>query len=369
MSKIKVLIVDDSVVMRKLLASLLDADPDIEVVGTAFDAFDARDKIKLLNPDVLTLDIEMPKMDGITFLKNLMRLRPMPVVMVSSITTKGASAAMRALDLGAVDFFPKPHLENGDSLESCAFELTNKVKAASMVPIHLLSKISKNIDVKIEKEKICEISDRPANSPHRAACDKIIAIGSSTGGTEAVKEVLVHLPPTSPPIVIAQHIPPIFSTSFAKRMDHCSRLTVFEAEEGQVMYPGEVFIAPGGKHLEIDRSGSRYRCRLSEADPVNRHRPSVDVLFESVASIAGNRATGVILTGMGKDGAKGLNHMHDRGATTIAQDEKSSVVWGMPQAAMRMGGVDKVLPLKNIAGTLISLQSKSGNTASAKVLN
>jgi len=369
MNKIKVLVIDDSAVMRKLLSSLLDADPDIDVVGTACDAFVARDKIKLLNPDVLTLDIEMPRMDGITFLKNIMRLRPMPVVMVSSITTKGAWAAMQALDLGAVDFFPKPHLENGESLEGCAFELTNKVKAAAMVPIHLLAKISKNTDVRVEKKDFCKMSDRPANSPHKIACDKIIAIGSSTGGTEAVKEILIHLSPSCPPIVITQHIPPVFSASFAKRMDRCCRLTVFEAEEGQIMYPGEVFIAPGGKHLKIEKSGSRYRCHLTDEDPINRHKPSVDVLFDSVAEVAGKKATGVILTGMGKDGAKGLKKIHDTGAITIAQDEQSSVVWGMPKAAMRIGGVDKVLPLKNIAGTLISLQSKSGNMATVSVLN
>lgn len=369
MKKIKVLIVDDSAVMRKLLTSLLDADPDIEVVGTAGDAFVARDKIKLLNPDVLTLDIEMPKMDGITFLRNIMRLRPMPVVMVSSITTKGASAAMQALDLGAVDFFPKPHLENGDSLEGCAFELTNKVKGAAMVPIHLLAKISKTTDIKVEKESFCKVTNRPTNLPNKTPCDKIIAIGSSTGGTEAVKEILVHLPPTCPPVIITQHIPPVFSASFAKRMNNCCRLSVYEAEEGQIMYPGEAFIAPGGKHLKIEKSGSRYRCRLTDEDPVNRHRPSVDVLFESIAEIAGKKATGVILTGMGKDGAKGLKKMHDIGSVTIAQDEQSSVVWGMPKAAMRIGAVDKVLPLKNIAGTLISLQSKSGNVATANVLS
>ncbi len=367
MNKIKVLIVDDSAVMRKLLASLLKSDPAIEVVGTAGDAFIARDKIKLLNPDVLTLDIEMPKMDGITFLKNLMRLHPMPVVMVSSITQNGAAATMRALDLGAVDFFPKPRIKDGDSLEGCTVELTSKIKAAAMVPIHLLAKIAKNTDTTIKESNIPNIINQASNSPRKAANDKIIAIGSSTGGTEAVKEVLLNLPPTCPPIVIAQHIPPVFSLSFANRMDACSKLSVFEAVDDQIMYPGEAYIAPGDKHLEVIRKNAQYRCHLSDKDPVNRHKPSVDVLFDSVAKIAGEKAIGVILTGMGKDGAKGLKNMHDAGANTIVQDEQSSVVWGMPQAAIRLGGVDKIIPLNNIAGSLICYLSQSKNRQTGKV--
>lgn len=368
MAKIKVLVVDDSSVMRKLLSSLLDSDPAIEVVGTAEDAFDAREKIKSLNPDVLTLDIEMPKMDGLTFLKNIMRLRPMPVVMVSSITQKGATAALQALDLGAVDFIPKPKMEAGESIEDKSFDLTSKVKAAAAVPIHLLAKISKNTDVKVEKTNCVPINKKPADGSQKST-DKLIAIGSSTGGTEAVKEVLLNLPTTSPPIVIAQHIPPVFSTSFASRLDRCCNLSVCEAENGQPLYEGHVYIAPGDKHLEIEKAGSGYRCRLTDAPPVNRHRPSVDVLFDSVAKVAGKKAIGIMLTGMGKDGAEGMKRMHDQGSPTIAQDEKSSVVWGMPQAAMRLGGVDKILPLKNIAGAIISLQNRSTTTALKKQAN
>ena len=347
MKKIRTLVVDDSALMRKLLSELLGSDPDIEVVGTAADAYMAREKIKKLNPDVLTLDVEMPKMDGLTFLRNLMRLRPMPVVMVSSLTQKGAEVAMQALDLGAVDFVAKPKLDLSCALADCAEELIAKVKTAARVSAYTLQSIAERLDTAPD-----------TNPPSRsdtgyATTDQVIAIGASTGGTEAIKEVLIRLSPDCPGIVITQHIPPMFSRSFAERMDRCTRLSVCEAEDGQQIRPGHAFVAPGDRHLEVVRDGAKYRCRLSDGEPVNRHKPAVDVLFDSVATHVGSNAVGVILTGMGKDGAAGLKRMHAAGARTFAQDEATSVVWGMPGAAVEAGGVDRVLPLISIASRIV----------------
>ncbi len=351
MKTIRVLIVDDSALMRKLLTDLLNSDPAIEVVGAAMDAFAAREKIKKLNPDVLTLDIEMPRMDGITFLSNLMRLRPMPVVMVSSLTTKGADLTMRALDLGAVDFVAKPKVDLVHSLDDYAVEITDKVKAAAVARVATLERVSKHSDSGFEQD----MTDRNIGGTNYRTTDQVIAIGASTGGTEAIKEVLIRMRRDCPGIVITQHIPPVFSRSFAERMNQVSPLTVHEAADGQQILPGHAYIAPGDQHLEVLRDGAKYRCRLRDTDPVNRHKPAVDVLFDSVAKNVGENAIGVVLTGMGKDGAKGLRRMNDAGARTVVQDKKTSLIWGMPGAAVNEGGADTIMPLENIAAKITAL--------------
>lgn len=355
MKKIRVLIVDDSALMRKLLTELLNSDPGIEVVGVAVDAYAAREKIKALNPDVLTLDVEMPKMDGVTFLDNLMRLHPMPVVMVSTLTIKGADLTMRALDLGAVDFVAKPKVDLAHSLEDYAIEIIDKVKAASIARIRTLSATASNRDRVADKAKTNGSKVVHSSGGDYRTTDQVIAIGASTGGTEAIKEVLIRMRPDCPGIAITQHIPPVFSRSFAERMNQVSPLTVCEATDGQQILPGHAYIAPGDQHLEVIRDGAKYRCRLRDTDPVNRHKPAVDVLFDSVAKNVGKNAIGVVLTGMGKDGAKGLKRMKDAGARTIVQDEKTSVIWGMPGSAVEAGGADSILPLENIAAKLLEL--------------
>jgi len=336
---IRVLVIDDSALIRKMLSELLASDADIEVVGTASDPFIAREKIKTLNPDVLTLDVEMPRMDGLTFLSNLMRLRPMPVVMVSSLTEAGANITLEALALGAVDFVSKPKLDVGRSLGDYRDEIIAKVKTAAVA-------------------RLRETGSKPEASPRMAlsgirATEQIIAIGASTGGTEAIREVLVRLPADAPACVITQHIPAGFSQPFAERMDRCSAIKVFHAADGQRILPGHAYIAPGGLHLRVERNGARYLCRLSEDAAVNRHRPSVDVLFDSVAAAVGRNAVGVLLTGMGKDGAAGLLRMRQANARTIAQDERSSVVWGMPGEAVKLDAAERVLPLESIAAALM----------------
>ena len=349
--RIKVLIVDDSALIRKLLTRCLQSDPAIEVVGAARDAYMARDMIKRINPDVLTLDIEMPGMDGLSFLKNLMRLRPMPVVMVSSLTERGAEVTLRALDYGAVDFVRKPKVDLEHGMQRCADDLIRKVKAAAIAKVSALARIASQTDHDVHQKPAAK--PKPTNACR--ASNQIIAIGASTGGTEAVKEVLMGLRPDAPGIVITQHIPPMFSRSFAERMDRCSALAVCEAEDGQVIHVGHVFIAPGDRHLRVVRDGAKFRCRLSNEAAVNHHRPSVDVLFESVVTSAGSNAIGVILTGMGSDGAKGLRQMLDSGAHTLVQDEASSVVWGMPRVAFELGAAKEVLPLTEVAKTLNTL--------------
>lgn len=352
--KIKVLIIDDSAVVRKLLSQMLSSDRDIDVVGTAVDAFAARDKIKKLKPDVLTLDVEMPKMDGITFLRNLMRLHPMPVIMVSTLTEKGAGVTLDALSIGAVDFVTKPQLDITNSFDDYAGELIDKIKAAARAkPRQMRSSAApaKPLDV---KHSIEEVMPGSAGSKHFKTTDKLIAIGASTGGTEAIKEVLVNLPLGMPGIVITQHIPASFSRAFAERVNTHAALTVKEATDGEFIVPGHVYIAPGDRHLLVVRDGARWRSKLSDDVPVNRHKPSVDVLFRSVANSAGPNAMGIILTGMGKDGAQGLLDMKEAGAKTIAQDESSSVVWGMPGSAVELGAAEEVLPLGQISGRLVN---------------
>ncbi len=350
MKKIRVLTVDDSALMRQVLAMLLAKDPEIEVIGSAPDPYIAREKIKALNPDVLTLDVEMPKMDGITFLEKLMRGHPMPVVMVSSLTEVGCETTMRALELGAVDFITKPKIDLREGMEEVARDLIIKVKTAAVA----------NVMRRVASEK------RPASHAAGASSrstgsqamikttDTIIAIGASTGGTEAVKQVLEMLPPHTPPVLITQHMPERFTKTWADRMNSLCRISVKEAQDGDSVLPGHALIAPGNFHMTLVRSGARYTVRINQDTPVNRHRPSVDVMFASVARYAGANAVGVILTGMGGDGAKEMLTMKQAGAFTIAQDEATCVVFGMPKEAIKAGAVDKVLPLDDIADAILT---------------
>ncbi len=344
MKPVKVLVVDDSALVRSVLSEILSSDPALEVVGTASDPLIARDKIKQLHPDVLTLDVEMPRMDGLTFLENLMRLRPMPVLMVSSLTAQGAEVTLQALELGAVDFVTKPALDVRAGLEAYAEMLREKVKTAARSRPRGPSGLA--------------APRPPAAGPARprrfSTTEKIIAIGASTGGTEAIKEVLAAMPPDAPAIVITQHIPQMFSAPFAARMDRASAMSVCEAQDGQPIVPGHAYIAPGHQHLLVVRSGARYLCRLSDAPPENRHRPSVDVMFRSVVDNVGTNAVGALLTGMGEDGARGLLALRETGCRTLVQDEASSVVWGMPGAAHKIGAAEQVLPLERIAAQLLA---------------
>jgi two-component system chemotaxis response regulator CheB len=363
--KIKVLVVDDSALVRQILVEILKAAPDIEVVGTASDPFMARERIKETNPDVLTLDVEMPRMDGLTFLANLMRLRPMPVVMVSSLTERGAETTLKALELGAVDFVSKPRVDIAGTLRDFGEEILEKIRVASGARVTARTAPAQAISVP-PKHSADAIIPAASRAKLLRTTDRIIAVGSSTGGTEAIREFLVSLPADAPAIVIAQHIPAAFSGPFARRMDALTQLSVCEPSDGQHIKPGHVYIAPGGRHLLVERDGAHYRCRLKDGPPVNRHCPSVDVLFRSVAQQVGPNAVGVILTGMGDDGARGMKEMHDAGAPTLAQDESSSVVWGMPGAAFRLGAVDEVLPLSKIAGAVMRLAA-AGEPAAAAI--
>lgn len=340
--RIRVLVIDDSALMRKLLVEFLSQDRSIEVVGTAPDPLVARDKIKLLSPDVLTLDVEMPRMDGLTFLENLMRLRPMPVVMVSSLTERGADVTFQALELGAVDFVTKPKIDLEAGVRQYAADLIAKIKSASTARVRTINNGSRP----------AAAASVPSRRVFRTT-DRIIAIGASTGGTEAIKEVLQAMPADAPAILITQHIPAMFSAPFAARMDRSSAMSVCEARDGQQIVPGHVYIAPGDWHLSLARDGARYVCRLDQSAPENRHRPSVDVLFKSVAKFAGSNALGAVLTGMGDDGARGLLAMRNAGAHTLVQDEASCVVWGMPGAAHRLGAAEQVCPLPHIASQLL----------------
>jgi two-component system chemotaxis response regulator CheB len=336
--KIKALIIDDSALMRQLLTTVLHQDPEIDVVGTAANPLIAREKIKTLKPHVLTLDVEMPGMDGLTFLEKLMRLHPLPVVMVSSHTEKGALATLRALDLGAVDFVAKPSGNVRDGLSAELMEeIRAKVRAAAGAHVR---PVLAPPAVRHESPLMQII---PPSCRHG-----IIVMGASAGGTQAISEIMSKLPGSTPGIAIVQHMPPKFTASFAERLHQQSRLEVREAKNGDPLRPGVALVAPGGYHMSIIRGGGGYAVRVFEGEPVNRHRPSVDVLFESAARTAGADAMGIILTGMGSDGARGLRDMKTAGAHTVAQDEKSSVVFGMPEQAIRLGGVTEVLPLERI---------------------
>jgi two-component system chemotaxis response regulator CheB len=344
--RIKVLVVDDSALMRQLLTALLSADPQIEVVGAAQDPYDAREKIKALCPDVLTLDIEMPRMDGLTFLDNLMRLRPMPVVMVSSLTERGADATLSALSLGAVDWVAKPKLDVAAGISEVGQEIVSKVKAAAQAR------------VTARPPAVPRSPARPRAPRPLVTTDRIIAIGASTGGTEAIGTMLSNFPPDAPGTVVVQHIPEVFSARFAARLDGELAISVREARDGDQVLIGHAYIAPGNHHLRIERNGARYICRVSQDPPINRHRPAVDALFRSVADQAGANAVGVLLTGMGADGAEGMLEMHKVGSPTIAQDQETSVVWGMPREAIKRGAATEVLPLDAIGKRAVFLAQR-----------
>ncbi|MBC2768524.1 protein-glutamate methylesterase/protein-glutamine glutaminase [Pusillimonas minor] len=349
MKKIRVLCVDDSALVRGLMTEIINKQPDMEVVAVAPDPLVARELIKQHNPDVLTLDVEMPRMDGLDFLERLMRLRPMPVVMVSSLTERNSEVTLRALELGAVDFVTKPKLGLRDGLMEYSDLIADKIRAAAS----------------------SRPRPRPAATPGAPAkrlnavfstTEKIIAIGASTGGTEAIRQVLVPLPANSPAIMITQHMPAGFTKSFVQRLDNLCAVRVHEAEDGQRVLPGHVYLAPGGvAHMKLARSGANYVVRLEETEPVNRHRPSVDVLFHSVAQVAGKNAVGALLTGMGKDGAQGLLAMKQAGAATFAQDEASCVVFGMPREALLIGAADEAVPLQQISEKLLSSAGAYGH--------
>jgi two-component system chemotaxis response regulator CheB len=361
--KIRVLVIDDSALVRQILSEILKGARDMELVGTASDPFVARERIKETNPDVLTLDVEMPRMDGLTFLSNLMRLRPIPTIMVSSLTQRGAEITLKALELGAIDFVSKPKTDIAGTLQDFSEEILEKIRVAAGVRV-AARRAPSMAGVVVPKHSADAIL--PAAGAHPKVLrttDRIIAVGASTGGTEAIREMLSALPPDCPAMVIAQHIPAAFSTPFARRMDTICQLTVCEPTDGQLIMPGHVYIAPGGRHLLVERDGARYRCRLNDGPPVNRHIPSVDVLFRSVAQQVGPNAVGVILTGMGDDGARGLKEMRNAGAPTVVQDEHTSIVWGMPGAAVKLGAADEVVPLMDVAGAIMRLVQTAGAQA------
>lgn len=358
MAKIRLLIIDDSALIRQMLTQIFSESEDIEVVGTAVDPIAARDKIKRLNPDVLTLDVEMPRMDGLTFLRNLMRLRPMPVVMISTLTEKGAAVTLEALELGAVDFVAKPKVDVSNSLNAYAEDIIAKVKMASKAKVRALGDrqvCTSSTSNVVEKHSADVVLKAEPTKKHFKTTDKIIALGSSTGGTEALKEVVRGLPITTPAIVVSQHLPAAFSASFAKHVGEATEMSVCIAQNGQQVLPGNIYIAPGDQHLIIKRDGARYICQLNDGPPVNRHKPSVEVMFRSVAQNVGSNAVGVMLTGMGADGAKAMKEMKDAGSTNIVQDEATSVVWGMPGEAFKLGAADHVVPLEQIAAKIISM--------------
>ena len=356
MKKIKVLIVDDSAVTRKLLSDALSRSREIEVVGTALDPFIAVDKIKKLQPDVLTLDIEMPRMDGITFVSKLMIARPMPVIMVSAFTDSGASATVKALQAGAVDFILKPQIDDTAAWDSFAEELIEKVVSAAGSKIKRRAPVDEpKPEIVVERKFTADvILPRKTGETAKIRTEQIIAIGASTGGTEVIAEILSSLPAEMPGIVIVQHMPEKFTKAFADRVNGMSKLYVKEAEHGERLYRGMALVAPGNRHMLLRQDNTGYYVEINDGPPVNRHRPSVDVIFRSVAQIVGENALGVILTGMGADGAAGLLEMKEAGATTIAQDETSSVVFGMPREAIRLGAASMI---KNI-GSIIHYLSQ-----------
>ncbi len=351
--KIKVLIVDDSAVVRQALKDVLSADKEIEVIGTAADPYYAAQKIQKEVPDVITLDIEMPRMDGLTFLKKLMQQHPLPVVVISSLTADGTETAMRALEYGAVEIITKPQLSSREFYEESKIRLCDAVKASAKANI---KKVGRRRESPDKMQKVAPklsadavIPAYPGSKSMLKTTEIVVAIGASTGGTEALKELLEVLPPDSPGIVIVQHMPEMFTKSFAQRLNTLCRITVKEAENGDSVLKGQALIAPGNKHTLLKRSGARYYVEVKDGPLVNRHRPSVDVLFRSTARYAGKNSIGVIMTGLGADGAKGLLEMKEAGAKTAAQDEKTCVVFGMPKEAINLDAANKVLPLEKIA--------------------
>ncbi|MEN3293489.1 MAG: two-component system, chemotaxis family, protein-glutamate methylesterase/glutaminase [Burkholderiales bacterium] len=353
--KIKVLIVDDSALIRSVMKEIIGKQPDMEVVGVAPDPIVARELIKKTNPDVLTLDVEMPRMDGLDFLERLMRLRPMPVVMVSSLTERGSEITLRALELGAVDFVTKPKLSIQSGMQEYSELIADKIRGAAKARVR--ARTVPNAGTGKGGEALPMLRNPLTSS------EKLIIIGASTGGTEAIKEFLIQMPSDCPGILITQHMPEGFTTSFARRLDSLCRISVKEAAGGERVLPGHAFIAPGHSHLTLARSGANYVTQLDQGPPVNRHRPSVDVLFRSAAQFAGKNAVGVILTGMGKDGAAGMLEMRNAGAWNVAQDEASCVVFGMPREAIAVGATDEVGPLNALPRMVLDYLAAHGGRA------
>ena len=352
--KIKVLIVDDSALIRSVMTEIINSQPDMEVVGAAPDPLVAREMIKQTNPDVLTLDVEMPKMDGLDFLEKLMRLRPMPVVMVSSLTERGSEITMRALELGAVDFVTKPKISIQSGMREYTDLIADKIRAASKARIRARA---------LPQPGAAGQTPLPQLRNPLMSSEKLIIIGASTGGTEAIREFLMQMPSDCPGILITQHMPEGFTRSFAKRLDSLCKISVIEAAGNERVLPGHAYIAPGHSHLTLARSGANYMTKIDQGEPVNRHRPSVDVLFRSAAQFAGKNAVGVILTGMGKDGAAGMLEMKNAGAYNFAQDEASCVVFGMPREAIAVGGTHEVGPLQSLPGMVLGYLATHGARA------
>jgi two-component system chemotaxis response regulator CheB len=346
--KIRVLIIDDSALIRSILKEVINSYPDMEAVGAAANPLQARDMIKTLNPDVLTLDVEMPEMDGLTFLEKLMRLRPMPVLMISSLTEKGSEVALRALELGAVDFLAKPKLGISDGMRAYADDIAEKIRTAYFTKSRLARRIAPG------NATLPELGNRITST------EKIIILGASTGGTEAIKEFLIRLPADAPGILIAQHMPEAFTKSFAARLDSLCKINVVEAQGNERILPGHAFIAPGHSHLLLKRSGANYMTELSQSAPVNHHRPSVEVLFRSAAKHAGKNVIGVMLTGMGKDGANAMLEMRQAGAYSFAQNEETCVVFGMPREAIAVGAVDEIVPIQDMAQRVLLKLAQGG---------
>ena len=346
--KIRVIVVDDSALVRSLLAEIINRQHDMECVGTANDPLIAREMIRELDPDVITLDVEMPRMDGIDFLGRLMRLRPTPVVMISTLTERGAEVTLKALELGAVDFVAKPRVGLSSGLNDLAGPIVDKIRVAAVAQVR-----------RVHRDPVSSGATVSAPAPAagllgRLSTEKLIFIGASTGGTEAIKEVLVHLPADMPAIVITQHMPPGFTTSFAARLNGLCQITVKEAVHGERILPGHAYIAPGGTQFHIGRSGANYVAIVDDGPAVNRHKPSVEVLFKSAAALVGRNAYGIMLTGMGNDGAAAMREMKDAGSYNYVQDEASCIVFGMPREAIAHGAADEVLPLSQIAPALVA---------------
>ncbi len=360
MTKTRVLVVDDSALVRSLLVEIIDRQPDMQCIGAAHDALAAREMIRTLDPDVITLDVEMPGMDGLDFLSRLMRLRPMPVVMVSTQTERGAEATLRALELGAVDFVSKPKLGVADGLRLLAADLADKLRIAARATVHRLpaTPASALWSAAADSARSCP------KSPQRGSSEPIVFIGASTGGTEATREVLTRLPHDAPAVLIAQHMPPAFTRSYAARLDGLCSIRVSQARDGERILPGHAYIAPGGLHLSVERSGANLIARVRDGEPVNRHKPSVEVLFSSAARVVGPNALGIMLTGMGADGAAAMKEMHDAGAYNLAQDEASCVVFGMPRQAIAAGAVHEVLAPAQIAFRLMERLRSGAEAAS-----
>ena len=359
MAKTRVVVVDDSALVRSLLAEIINREADMECVGAAADPLVAREMIRDLNPDVITLDVEMPRMDGIDFLSKLMRLRPMPVLMVSTLTERGAEVTLRALELGAIDFVAKPKIGVADGLRLLAQDITEKIRIASCAHVKRVPAL------------VAGAGPVKANAPvanlGRLSTEKIVFIGASTGGTEATKDVLVNLPHDAPAVMITQHMPPGFTKNYAARLDGLCRISVAEAVDGERVLPGHAYLAPGGFHLSVERSGANYVARVRDGDPVNRHKPSVEVLFKSAARVVGPNSLAVMLTGMGADGALAMKEMRDAGSYNLVQDEASCVVFGMPREAIAAGAAHEVLPLGQIAHRLLERLRGFGGVGSNRL--